>query len=114
MCALQENEGSGGMVNALLTFHYFFWVCFSLSLKASYRGCIQGPSRHELKQDKHLAHALFSLSLLPRQKNHTGAVQSFEEDLGHQRCGLLAAPCKRLLCRATIKKNACVVQAICA
>jgi len=103
------------MVNALLTFHYFFWVCFSLSLKAiSYRGCIQGPSRHELKQDKHLARALFSLSLLPRQKNHTGAVQSFEEDLGHQRSGLLAAPCKRLLCRATIKKNACVVQAICA
>ena len=41
----------------------------------SYRGCIQGPSRHVLKQDKYLAHGLFPLSLLPRQEDLTGMVQ---------------------------------------
>lgn len=34
-----------------------------------------GPSRHVLKQDKYLAHGLFSLSLLPRQEDLTSMVQ---------------------------------------
>lgn len=36
---------------------------------------IQEPSSYVLKQDKYLAHGLFSLSLLPRQEDLTGMME---------------------------------------
>jgi len=39
-----------------------------------YLSCIQGPSRHVLKQDKYLVHSLCSLSHLPRQEGLAGTV----------------------------------------